>query len=651
MPLCSRLAALAALLSAVSPNAVAQSPVSLTASNQPPAGKGNGGQSAPARPELRAFWADGFSDGFKTPEQVETLLQRLHDAHCNAIFAQMRKGGDAYYLSRYEPWASDNPQHFDALACLVQRAHAMAPPIQVHAWINTCAVGKGKSLPTTHVAQLHSEYLSVNPDNDPDDKEAYKIDPGCPDAAEWTFRLYLDVVRHYDVDGVHFDFVRYGAKNWGYNPVSVARFQQAMTRQKRRYKRIAGTPQPDPNDPNWKQWRRDQVTALVRKVYAHIASVNPKVVVSAATICWASGPKNQGEWNRKSAAMNRVFQDWRGWQEEGILDLACPMTYFQANTHTEWQRAWSDWIKAHQYGRASTVAVGTWMNPIGDSFKLMQIARESDRRGRRPYGVLLYSYAGTNVSDARDADGKRTEEQYSPAFYTALSAPSRWATAPPFPTDAPIPVLPWKAKPKRGICKGFVLTPALDAVDGATVTIRGNGKTWRRTTDGTGFYAVVEMPPGQYAVSVAVSGYAVQKTKVTIGVGKVGTVSFTMGGSAVPLTSSLADKTDSAPETPVRIEKLLVTLGTDTFADGMTLYAADASGIGRRVRLANASVLAFQPGDVISIAGTLSNAEGEPTIDRAVARLTDIRPMTDLPAPSVLNSLARTKPCCLAAVS
>src|SRR5438067_13154160 len=86
--------------------------------------------------ELRAFWADGFSEGFKTPEQVDTLLRRLRAANCNAVFAQMRKGGDAYYLSRYEPWAAYDPQHFDALAYLIDKGHHGAPRIQVHAWIN-----------------------------------------------------------------------------------------------------------------------------------------------------------------------------------------------------------------------------------------------------------------------------------------------------------------------------------------------------------------------------------------------------------------------------------------------------------------------------------------------------------------------------------
>src|SRR5438045_2147279 len=71
--------------------------------------------------EIRGFWVDGFNEGFKSPEQIDTLLKRLRAANCNAVFAQMRKSGDAYYLSRYEPWASDDQQHFDALAALIDK--------------------------------------------------------------------------------------------------------------------------------------------------------------------------------------------------------------------------------------------------------------------------------------------------------------------------------------------------------------------------------------------------------------------------------------------------------------------------------------------------------------------------------------------------
>lgn len=585
---------------------------------------------------MRAFWADGFNPGYKTPEEVDQLLQRLHDAHCNAIFAQMRKRGDAYYQSRYEPWATDDPQHFDALAYLIQKAHALNPPIAVHAWINTCAVGGNANNPF-NIVYLHRDWLSLNPKNADWDNEATKIDPGNSDAADWTFRIYLDVARHYNVDGIHFDFVRYGGKDWGYNPVSVARFQQQFG-SRTDIKRVPGTDLPDPDDPTWKQWRRDQVTAIVRKVYAHAARVNPRVEVSASVITWGDGPHTEEEWFTKSAAMNRVYQDWRGWLQEGILDLACPMTYFQAEFHTDYEKAWAEFIKDHQYRRAATVAVGNWMNTIPQTLSLMEIARAESTKGHRPYGVLLYSYAGTNASEEKDAKGKRAELQLQPPFYAMLGQPSSYAATPPFATDVPVPPMDWRDHPKTGIVKGFVLTPALVPVDGAAVTLRHGGKTETRPTDGTGFYAFVDLPPGNDTLEVEAPGFAPQKESAAVTAGGVTTQPFTLGGAAVPLTPSLlalkgkvAGLHTPAGGTPVRLENATVTLGSDTFPGN--LYVMDAHGTGIRVRLAGTPNLPFQPGDVVAVNGSLETVDGETTIDRALVRLTDIAPLSVLPAP------------------
>ena len=50
-------------------------------------------------PELRALWADAFHDGFKSPEQVDALVAWARAANLNALFVQVRRRGDAYYVS------------------------------------------------------------------------------------------------------------------------------------------------------------------------------------------------------------------------------------------------------------------------------------------------------------------------------------------------------------------------------------------------------------------------------------------------------------------------------------------------------------------------------------------------------------------------
>ncbi len=593
--------------------------------------------SASSRPELRAFWADGFNPAFKTPEQIDILLKRLHNAHCNAVFAQVRKRGDAYYLSRYEPWASDDTGRFDALASLIRKAHAMNPPIAVHAWINTCAVGGGAGN-SFNIVHLHPDWLSLNPKQENFDQEATKIDPGNPDAADWTFRVYLDVARHYNVDGIHFDFVRYGGREWGYNPVSVERFEKQVG-SKHQVQRLEGG-LPAPTDPLWKQWRRDQVSGLVRKVYAHAAKVNPKLVVSAAVITWQDGPQSEEEWYSKSAAMNRVYQDWRGWLEEGILDLACPMTYFQADPNIRYQKHWSEFIKNHQYHRAATVGVGNWFNTVPDTLELMKISREKSAEGHLPFGVMLYSYGGTNLSDNKGAKGKRAEMQYQPAFYEALSNPSKYSQKPPFPDSAQIPEMKWKSQPEKGIIKGFVLDGKYAPIDGAEVSIQQGDTRVTHSTDGTGFYAFIDVNPGSKTVHVITPSDEKAQVKANVEAGTVATENIRIGKTEFKLLKDLPSLLENKPDlhegNEVCLENMIVLRGSDVCPK--TLFVMDRKSNGIAVNLAESPSMPFQAGDVVSLTGKFEQQNGEWILGESSARLTDILPLSALEAAAPLNS-------------
>src|SRR5262249_6385045 len=92
---------------------------------------------------------------------------------------------------------------------------------------------------------------------------------------------------------------------------------------------------------------------------------------------------------------------------------------------------------------------------------------------------------------------------------------TRYPNSPPFPTDVPIPPMPWKVKPDEGHVKGFVLTADLEAVEGV-VTARGQGRTYTGRTDGTGCYALVGLRPGIYTLSITAFGHAAQQEKAAI---------------------------------------------------------------------------------------------------------------------------------------
>jgi uncharacterized lipoprotein YddW (UPF0748 family) len=535
------------------------------------------------RPELRAFWVDGFNDGFKTPAQCDLLLHRLRAMHCNAVFVQMRKRADAYYATHYEQWAQDDPQHFDSLQYLCDHAHAPGKPrIQIHAWINACAVGGNASAGA--LTKLHPEWLSLSDTGADYDGEATKIDPGNPDAAEWTYRVYMDVVRHYDVDGIHLDFIRYGGDgktvgHWGYNVVSVARFNA----------RYHATGRPAWDDPRWQAWRRAQVTSLVRRVYVGATALKPHLVVSAATICWGDPPASDAAYEAHSTSYTEVFAPWRDWMREGILDMNCPMAYFpNARMGQRW-RGWNTYAKDRAYGRQVALGVGLYLNSVTSSLAQIDDTRQASASGHHAAGAVLYCY-----DTPRGANGHEVEGDTS--LFAALPTVFRH--------DAPPPAMPWKDAPTRGAVSGALLAgDALAPVDGATVTARSveTGETRTGESDGNGRFAFVSLPPGAYKVTASWPGGG-QNWDVSVLAGKTSQILAAQPGTAAP-QAQVAGLGEAADGAHVLLGPALVTSGSDRLGDHF--FVADA--IGQTPVRVDSGRLALPAitGDRVLVSGTL----------------------------------------------
>src|SRR5438067_6254102 len=72
--------------------------------------------------EVRALWIDAFGAGFKSSSEVTTLINDARTGHFNTIVPEIRKRGDAYYNSNYEPKASDISSSFDPLQDMSTKA-------------------------------------------------------------------------------------------------------------------------------------------------------------------------------------------------------------------------------------------------------------------------------------------------------------------------------------------------------------------------------------------------------------------------------------------------------------------------------------------------------------------------------------------------
>jgi uncharacterized lipoprotein YddW (UPF0748 family) len=469
-------------------------------------------------PEFRALWVDTFHSGIKSSSQITTLVNDLRAGNFNAVIPEVRKRGDAYYQSNYEPEASDMTSA-DSLAELITKAHTTnggAARIEVHPWIVTYNIWNSQATPPSdpdHPYNMHPDWLTQNETGAQWDGGNYAFDPGHPEVQRHTFNVCMDIISRYDVDGFNFDYIRYAGNAWGYNPVAVARFNRIFGR----------SGQPSRTDAAWLQFRRDQVTALVRKVYLSTMALKPHVKISADTITWAPGPTSDLSWTNSSAAYTSVLQDWRSWMQEGMLDLNIPMAYFdQEGAYTSSWENWNHFAKDHRFSRHVAIGPGIYMNTLSNVLLQVRFARTASPSGNFADGICGYSYAVPTESAVSRATflAALTQTNTSRLYETNVQ--------PVFATRVPTPTMPWKATPTRGHLKGFVYGGGTtNPLDGITVTVTG---VVQRTTftDATGFYGFVDLPPGNYGVSSTSPIFGIARSNLVVTVGLVSTADLVL---------------------------------------------------------------------------------------------------------------------------
>ncbi len=425
-------------------------------------------------PEYRGLWVDSWGEGFKTESQINQLIEQAGTSGFNILLPQIRKRGEVYFNSSLEPRAAELADDFDPLRVLIEKARAADPPLQVHPWVVMYPVWNNfRRAPDSpkHVFSRHPDWLTLNREGGAWDGGGYNLDPGHPGVQQHLYDVVMEILRDYEVDGIHLDYIRYRGPEWGYNETSVERFKRIHER----------TGVPFHNDELWEQFRREQVTALVRRIYAGAAAIRPEAAVSAATITWAPGPESTRHWTR-TAAYGRVFQEWPEWMNEGILDLNMPMAYFDLNRYgLAWQR-WTSYIKDHEHNRHTAIGIGFFTNSIRSSLLQIIDARQAGPGGGTVEGVAGFSSRSTN-----------NENRPSWALFYALRAGEEGLPAP-FANPAPVPVMPWKTAPTLG----HVHASFSPDDDGRPFRLRGDGFLRNTVADSAGNVIFVNLPEGEY---------------------------------------------------------------------------------------------------------------------------------------------------------
>ena len=302
--------------------------------------------------------------------------------------------------------------------------------------------------------------------------------------------MILHAARFYELDGIHLDYIRYPEDaDYGWNPTAIDRF-------KRQENRAAS---PGTNDARFNAFRRTQITNLVRQIYLRAHAIRPSVKISAALISWGNGPTSDAGF-LSTDAYATVFQDWRSWMEEGILDVGIPMNYFREASNASFFDRWAEFEKDRQYRRVMLLGIGNYLNPVQSSMNQLRRALAPSAKGNSLGGVTFYSYAVTNQEKTTGGVTEPNDD-----FYKSVAGV--------FARDASPPELPWLTRPTTGHLHGSIQVDGTGPDwlnDGATVEVlpetNPNAPVRILTSDSTGFFGAVDLAPGSYFVRVLRGG-------------------------------------------------------------------------------------------------------------------------------------------------
>ncbi len=323
--------------------------------------------------ERRGLWVlcEGSQRVLEHPERLELLLDDAAAMGVTDLFVQVYRGGRAWFdstLADRAPYqAVFRVGRRDALEILLDRAHARG--LRVHAWVNVLNLAKNPNAPILGaigrravVTDQYGRSVLDYPDFEvpQPDRRYYRmgtpgvwLDPAAPGVRERLVATFRELVRRYPaLDGLHLDYIRYpdtlpfspGARfgvglSFGYGEASRARFL-----------RETGLMAPFKDDLRnanaWDTWRREQVDLLVAEIGRGVREARPGLMMSAAVI------------SDRERAYLVDFQNWVGWLDQGLIDVAVPMLY---TTDDERLRHTVQSFEGLARGRNLWVGLGSWL--------------------------------------------------------------------------------------------------------------------------------------------------------------------------------------------------------------------------------------------------------------------------------------------------
>lgn len=293
--------------------------------------------------EFRSAWVTTFTNldwpskrGLKVDElktEFITILNSFKKSGINAVIAQVRASGDAFYKSKHAPWSEwltgvqgVAPENgFDPLEFMIDECHKRN--MEFHAWLNPFR------------AVSHTKFSSVASSNLVNKKPEWfftygnskYFNPGVPQAREHIVALVDEIINNYDVDAIHFDDYFYPYTIEGQEIPD----QQLFEKEGRGCNNIH-------------DWRRDNINLLVKAVAEGIKRKKSHVKFGVSPLAiWRNKKQdpNGSLTNSGQTSYDNLYCDTKLWVEENWVDYIAPQMYWSTqNSYANFTNLMDWWI-------------------------------------------------------------------------------------------------------------------------------------------------------------------------------------------------------------------------------------------------------------------------------------------------------------------
>ena len=404
----------------------------------------------PAR-EFRAAWVATVFNldwpskaGLPASQQKAELLRIIEQAarlRLNAIILQVRPNGDALYKSDIEPWSAwlsgpgTNPG-YDPLAYAITEAHRRG--IEIHAWFNPFrATVSSRPVGRSHISRRQPGWLLKA-------GSTTMLNPARPQARGHVLKVIMDVVRRYNIDGVHLDDYFYP-----YPP----------------HHNVA--------DGRTPAQRRAAIDAFVQELYQQVKQVKPHVRVGISPFgIWQPGFPEQVQAGVN--AYEDLACDARKWLAKGWVDYLSPQLYWRCEGPQSFPALMQWWSSINPsrpvWPGIASVRIDSKEDPGRKASEIGRQIAYSRQLARQSSGQLFWSWKslGTNRGGV---------QKVLADCYKSLALP---------------PAMPWSGntRPERPHVQ------AQDTGNGCTLTWQGNARKWVVQVGSKGRWFTLDVLPG-----------------------------------------------------------------------------------------------------------------------------------------------------------